>query len=63
MMLGALRTLPIEQRQVLLECYFRGASVAEAAESLRLPAAAVKSYTYDALRTLRRAIDAMGGVA
>jgi RNA polymerase sigma-70 factor, ECF subfamily len=63
LVLSALRTLPIEQRQVLLESYFRGASVAEAAETLGLPAGTVKSRTYYALRTLREAIDAMGGVA
>jgi RNA polymerase sigma-70 factor (ECF subfamily) len=63
MMLSALRMLSVEQRQVLLECHFRGASVAEAAETLRLPPATVKSHTYAALRTLRRAIDAMGGAA
>jgi RNA polymerase sigma-70 factor, ECF subfamily len=61
--LSALRTLSIEHRQVLLECHFRGASVAEAAETLGIPAGTVKSRTYHALHALRRAIDAMGGHA
>src|SRR6476619_1563049 len=34
---GALRTLSTGHRQVLLECYFRGASVAEAAKTLGVP--------------------------
>jgi RNA polymerase sigma-70 factor (ECF subfamily) len=61
--LSALRTLSIEHRQVLLECYFRGASVAEAAKTLGIPAGTVKSRTYYALHALRRAIDAMEGPA
>jgi RNA polymerase sigma-70 factor (ECF subfamily) len=48
---------------VLFECYFRGASVAEAASTLGLPAGTVKSRTHYALHALRQAIDAMGGVA
>jgi RNA polymerase sigma-70 factor, ECF subfamily len=60
---SALRTLSSEHRQVLFECYFRGASVAEAASTLGLPAGTVKSRTHYALHALRQAIDAMGGVA
>jgi RNA polymerase sigma-70 factor, ECF subfamily len=59
----ALRTLSSEHRQVLFECYFRGASVAEAASTLGVPAGTVKSRTHHALHALRQAIDAMGGVA
>lgn len=61
--LRAWRMLSLEQRQVLIECCFGGASVAEAAETLGVPADTVKSRTYYALRNLRDAIDAMGGVA
>ena len=63
LVLSALRTLSTEHRQVLFECYFRDASVAEAAETLGVPAGTVKSRTHYALQALRRAIDDMGGVA
>jgi RNA polymerase sigma-70 factor (ECF subfamily) len=59
---SALRTLSTEHRHVLFECYFRGASVAEAAETLGVPVGTVKSRTHYALHNLRQAIDAMGGV-
>lgn len=55
--LAALRTLSGEHRQVLFECYFRDASVAEAAETIGVPAGTVKSRTHYALRALRQAID------
>ncbi len=60
---AALRTLSIEHRQVLLKCYFRGASVAEAAETLGVPPGTIKSRTHYALHALRQAIEQMGGVA
>jgi RNA polymerase sigma-70 factor (ECF subfamily) len=60
---SALRTLSSQHRQVLFECYFRGASVAEAAETLGVATGTVKSRTHYAVRALRQAIDAMGGVA
>jgi RNA polymerase sigma-70 factor, ECF subfamily len=59
---AALRTLSIEHRQVLLECYFRGASVAQAAQTLRVPPGTIKSRTHYALRALRQAIEEMGGI-
>jgi RNA polymerase sigma-70 factor, ECF subfamily len=62
LVLTALRTLSTEHRQVLLECYFRGASVAEAAETLGVPPGTVKSRTHYALHALREAIEEMGGV-
>jgi RNA polymerase sigma-70 factor (ECF subfamily) len=46
---------------VLYECYFRGASVAQAAETLNIPPGTVKSRTHYALRALRLALDEMGG--
>jgi RNA polymerase sigma-70 factor, ECF subfamily len=60
---AALQTLSIEHRQALFECYFRGASIAEAADTLGVSPGTVKSRTHYALRALRRAIDGMGGVA
>ena len=57
LVLGALRTLSTEHRQVLLECYFRGASAAEAAETLGVPLGTVKSRAYYALHALRQEID------
>ena len=63
LVLAALRTLSSEHREVLLECYFRGASVAEAARTLGVPPGTVKSRTHYALHALRLAIEQMGGVA
>ncbi|MDX6337430.1 MAG: polymerase sigma-70 factor, subfamily [Streptosporangiaceae bacterium] len=60
---AALQTLSIEHRQALFECYFRGASIAEAADTLGVPPGTVKSRTHYALRALRQAVDGMGGVA
>jgi RNA polymerase sigma-70 factor (ECF subfamily) len=62
LVVAALRTLSVEHREVLMECYFRGASVAEAAISLGVPAGTVKSRTHYALRALRLAVDEMGDV-
>jgi RNA polymerase sigma-70 factor (ECF subfamily) len=59
---AALRTLSAEHRDVLLECYFRGSSVAEAAVTLGVPPGTVKSRTHYALRALRLALEEMGGV-
>ena len=60
---AALQTLSIEHRQVLFECYFRGASIAEAADHLGLPPGTVKSRTHYGLRALRQAIEEMGGIS
>jgi RNA polymerase sigma-70 factor (ECF subfamily) len=59
---SALRTLSLEHREVLLECYFRRSSVAQAAEELGIPPGTVKSRAHYALRALRLAIEEMGGV-
>jgi RNA polymerase sigma-70 factor (ECF subfamily) len=59
----ALQTLSIEHRQALFECYFRGASIAEAADTLGVPLGTVKSRTHYSLRALREAVDGMGGAA
>ncbi|MCW2494183.1 sigma-70 family RNA polymerase sigma factor [Jatrophihabitans sp.] len=58
---AALRTLTPEHRDVVLECYFRGSSVAQAAETLGIPPGTVKSRAHYALRALRLAMDEMGG--
>ena len=56
----ALGTLSEEHRSVLMETYFRGASVAEAAKALGIPPGTVKSRTYYALRALRSAFAERG---
>jgi RNA polymerase sigma-70 factor, ECF subfamily len=61
LVVAALRTLSPEHRDVVLECYFRGSSVAEAARTLGIPPGTVKSRTHYALRALRLAIEEMGG--
>jgi len=45
---------------VLIEVYYRRASVAEAAASLRIPPGTVKSRTFYALRALRLACQERG---
>jgi RNA polymerase sigma-70 factor, ECF subfamily len=55
---AALRTLSAEHRAALLECSFRGSSVAEAAARLGIPDGTVKSH---AQRALRLALEEMGG--
>ena len=59
---AGLRTLSAEHQQVLLECYFRRASVAEAAKILGVPQGTIKSRTHYALRALRRALETAGAV-
>jgi RNA polymerase sigma-70 factor (ECF subfamily) len=61
LVVAALRTLSPEHRDVVLECYFRGSTVAEAARTLGIPPGTVKSRMHYALRALRLAIDEMGG--
>jgi RNA polymerase sigma-70 factor (ECF subfamily) len=63
LVLTAMRGLSTEHRQVLLECYLHGASVADAAETLGVPPGTIKARTHYALHALRQAIDGMGGVA
>ena len=59
----ALTRLSPEHRAVLLECYYRGRSVAEASRRLGIPEGTVKSRTHYALRALRLALEEMGVVA
>jgi len=56
----ALTRLSADHRAVLLECYYRGRSVAEASRRLGVPEGTVKSRTHYALRALRLALDELG---
>ena len=56
----ALTRLSPEHRAVLLECYYRGRPVAEAASRLAIPEGTVKSRTHYALRALKLALEEMG---
>ena len=59
----AFTRLSPEHRAVLIECYYRGVSVAEASRRLGVPEGTVKSRTHYALRALRLALEEMGVVA
>jgi RNA polymerase sigma-70 factor (ECF subfamily) len=56
----ALARLSPTHREVLVECFYQGRSVAEAAARLGVPPGTVKSRTHYALRSLRMALDEMG---
>jgi RNA polymerase sigma-70 factor, ECF subfamily len=56
----ALGRLSPPHREVLVECFYQGRSVAEAAARLGVPPGTVKSRTHYALRALRMALDEMG---
>jgi RNA polymerase sigma-70 factor, ECF subfamily len=56
----ALASLSIEHRRVLIETYYKGCSVAEAAATLGIPAGTVKSRTHYALRALRLVLEERG---
>ncbi|CAM5578890.1 RNA polymerase subunit sigma OS=Kitasatospora aureofaciens OX=1894 GN=GCM10010502_53710 PE=3 SV=1 [Kitasatospora aureofaciens] len=56
----AIRTLSAEHRAVLLETYYRGRTMVEAAEMLGIPVGTVKSRTYYALKALRLALQERG---
>lgn len=53
---AAVRTLSPEHRAVMVQIYFQGRSVAEAAQELGIPAGTVKSRSYYALRALARSL-------
>ncbi len=59
----ALSKLSEDHRAVLLQCYYRGRSVSEAAERLGVPEGTVKSRTHYAMRALRLALEEMGVTA
>jgi RNA polymerase sigma-70 factor (ECF subfamily) len=56
----SLRTLSQSHREILVETYFRGRTVPEAAEVLGLPLGTAKSRVYYALRALRTALQQRG---
>lgn len=57
---AALDRLTPEHRAVLVETYYEGRTVAEAAARLGIPPGTVKSRTYYALRALRLALEELG---
>jgi RNA polymerase sigma-70 factor, ECF subfamily len=56
----ALASLRPDHRTVIVETYYRGCSVAEAAATLGIPAGTVKSRTYYALKALKLALEERG---
>lgn len=56
----ALSALSPDHRAVIVETYYRGRSVAEAAAALGVPPGTVKSRTFYALRALRLALEERG---
>jgi RNA polymerase sigma-70 factor (ECF subfamily) len=58
---AALSKLTPEHRQVIVEMYCNGHSVAEIADALRIPAGTVKSRAYYGLRHLRQVLSAASG--
>lgn len=58
--MDVLAVLSPHHREVLLEVYYRGHSVAEAAARLGIPKGTVKSRTYYALRQLRLLLEERG---
>jgi RNA polymerase sigma-70 factor, ECF subfamily len=59
----ALRQLSPAHRDVIVECFYRGHTVTEAADRLGIPAGTVKSRTYYALRALRLVLEERGVTA
>jgi len=57
---AALSRLSPAHRDVIVECFYRGRSVAEAATVLGVPAGTVKSRTHYAMRALRLVLEEMG---
>lgn len=60
LVIEALQRLSEDHRAVLVECYYLGNSVAEAARRLQVPAGTVKSRAHYALRSLRLILEEMG---
>ncbi|MEV0964828.1 MULTISPECIES: sigma-70 family RNA polymerase sigma factor [unclassified Streptomyces] len=58
---AAVRSLSPEHRAVLVQIYFQGRSVAEAATALGIPQGTVKSRSYHALRAMARSLPGYSG--
>jgi RNA polymerase sigma-70 factor (ECF subfamily) len=56
----ALRSLSADHRAVLVECYYRDQTIADAARHLDIPEGTVKSRMHYALRALRLALEERG---
>lgn len=56
----ALVTLTRSHREILVETYFKGRTVSEAAKELSIPLGTAKSRVYYALRALREALEQRG---
>ena len=56
----ALAKLSESHRRVIVECFYRGRSVAEAASVIGVPPGTVKSRTHYAMRALRLVLEEMG---
>jgi RNA polymerase sigma-70 factor (ECF subfamily) len=56
----ALQDLSAAHREALVETYFRGRTVNEAADELGLPAGTVRSRVFYALRSMRNALEERG---
>ncbi|MFH9421180.1 sigma-70 family RNA polymerase sigma factor [Streptomyces sp. NPDC017529] len=59
----ALGDLSKAHREALIETYFKGRTVSEAAEALRIPAGTVRSRVFYALRSLKLSLEERGVTA
>ena len=59
----ALERLSPDHRRVIVECFYRGRSVADTARTIGVPEGTVKSRTHYALRALRLALEELGEVS
>lgn len=60
LIIDAMSVLSPQQRDVIIETYYRGRSVAETAHALGIPPGTVKSRSFYALRALRVALEERG---
>ena len=58
----AIRRLPPEQRQVLVEVYYRGRTSSDVARALAISEGTVRSRLFHSLRALREVLEEMGWV-
>jgi RNA polymerase sigma-70 factor, ECF subfamily len=55
-----LASLRLEHRKLIIECHYRGCSVAEAAATLGIPVGTVKTHMFCALKALKAALQERG---